>query len=372
MSGAISYPNHHKPAHITRIKAHGIHEVKGHKIHHGDCLATLDKIPSKSVDVIVTSPPYNINLSYNSYNDNKTELEYLEWMDHLFKRLKRVLKDDGSFFLNISGSSRQPWLPFLITARLKEHFELQNHIVWVKSIAVDRETSGHFKPISGARFTHHNHEHIFHLTKKGDVKLDRLSIGVPFADKSNINRFGHKADLRCRGNTWFIPYRTVNSKAKKFSHPGTFPVELPLWCIFLHGKRNPVVLDPFVGTGSTLVAADFSGGKGIGIEVDDTYVKTAVQRLKASIMASKKIILTQDEMKLLLQQDPSTRQDGGFQSLLVSLQERLNKTTGELTLENSDLERIPKYAFDYHQGGWEDRLKDIFGRNLGPKLGRTN
>lgn len=372
MSGAISYPYTKTKTRKSFSRAPGIYEINNHTIHHGDCLATLERIESKTIDVVITSPPYNINLSYNSYNDNKTEIEYLVWMENVFKSINRVLKDDGSFFLNISGSSRQPWLPFLITSHLRQYFELQNHIVWVKSIAVDRETSGHFKPISGARFTHHNHEHIFHLTKKGDVKLDRLSIGVPFADKSNINRFGHKADLRCRGNTWFIPYRTVNSKTKKFSHPGTFPVELPLWCIFLHGKKNPVVLDPFLGTGSTLVAADFAGGRGIGIEVDDTYVKTAVQRLNASILTSKKIILTQDEMKLLLLQDPSTRQDGGFQNLLISLQERLNKTTGELTLEGSDLERIPKYAFTHPQNGWKDRLQGIFGRVLGSKLGQEN
>lgn len=370
MSGAISSPDKQKRARISHKQNPGIHEVNKHTIHHGDCLATLDKIASKSIDVIVTSPPYNINLSYNSYEDNKSELEYLNFMEELFVNLQRVLKDDGSFFLNISGSSRQPWLPFLITSRLKEYFCLQNHIVWVKSIAVDRETTGHFKPIAGGRFTHHNHEHIFHLTKKGDVKIDRLSIGVPFADKSNIGRFGHKIDLRCRGNTWFIPYRTVNSKKKKFSHPGTFPYELPLWCIFLHGRENPVVLDPFLGTGTTLVAAEFSGGKGIGIEIDDTYVSTAVNRLEAAVMTSKSVTLNKAEIDELLLQDPKTKSDGGFQSLLVSLQERLNKTTGLLTLDETDLERIPKYAFDYKNGGWEERLKTIFQRTLGPKLGR--
>ncbi|MFP2872625.1 DNA-methyltransferase [Acetobacter tropicalis] len=370
MSGAVSYPDRRKRKCVSHTQAPGVYKVKEHSIHHGDCLASLDKIESKSVDVVVTSPPYNINLSYNSYEDNKSEMEYLSWMEELFERIKRVMKDDGSFFLNISGSSKHPWLPFLITSRLKEHFHLQNHIVWVKSIAVDRETSGHFKPISGGRFTHHNHEHIFHLTKEGDVKLDRLSIGVPFADKSNIGRFGHKADLRCRGNTWFIPYRTVNSKKKKFSHPGTFPYELPLWCIYLHGRENPVVLDPFLGTGTTLVAAEFSGGRGIGIEIDDTYVRTAVNRLEDAVVTSKTIILNAQEIAELLLQDPSTKKDGGFQSLLVSLQERLNKTTGSLTLDASDLERIPKYAFDYKQGGWEERLKSIFQRTLGPKLGR--
>ena len=158
-------------------------------------------------------------------------------------------------------------------------FVLQNHITWIKSIAVSRDSVGHFKPVGGQRFLHHNHEHIFHLTLSGDVKLDRLAIGVPFKDKSNIARRGHAQDLRCRGNTWFIPYDTVQSKAEKYHHPSTFPVALPRWCIRLHGRPNAVVLDPFMGTGTTMVAAQLEGASGIGIDIDASYVAVAQQRL---------------------------------------------------------------------------------------------
>ena len=161
-----------------------------------------------------------------------------------------------------------PWLPFELIVRLRDLFVLQNHIVWVKSVSVADDSVGHFKPVGGQRFLHHNHEHIFHLTRTGNVKLDRLGIGVPFKDKTNIARRGHARDLRCRGNTWFIPYKTVNSRAGKFNHPGTFPVELPSWCIRLHGRPGAVVLDPFAGTGTTLVAARLEGAHGIGIELD--------------------------------------------------------------------------------------------------------
>jgi site-specific DNA-methyltransferase (adenine-specific) len=111
------------------------------------------------------------------------------------------------------------------------------------------------------------------------VKLDRLAIGVPFKDKSNIARRGHPQDLRCRGNTWFIPYDTVQSKAEKFHHPSTFPVALPRWCIRLHGRPNAVVLDPFMGTGTTMVAAQLADARGIGIDIDASYVTVAQQRL---------------------------------------------------------------------------------------------
>jgi site-specific DNA-methyltransferase (adenine-specific) len=111
------------------------------------------------------------------------------------------------------------------------------------------------------------------------VRLDRLAIGVPFKDKSNIARRGHARDVRCRGNTWFIPYRTVQTKAEKFNHPGTFPVDLPRWCIRLHGKPGATVLDPFAGAGTTLVAAEREGAVGIGIEIDAAYVAVAMERL---------------------------------------------------------------------------------------------
>ena len=141
--------------------------------------------------------------------------------------VRRVMRPEASFFLNISGSSSRPWLPFELIVRLRPLFALQNHITWIKSIALPGDSVGHYKPVSGARFLNHAHEHIFHLTLDGSARLDRLAVGVPFKDKSNIARRGHASDRRCRGNTWFIPYQTVQSRAEKFHHPGTFPLDLP-------------------------------------------------------------------------------------------------------------------------------------------------
>lgn len=252
-----------------------------HRLITGDCLAVLSALAGDSIDVAVTSPPYNIDLRYRAYRDRREEADYLDWMVAVCAEIRRVLKPKGSFFLNISGSSARPWLPFELIVRLRPHFHLQNHITWVKSIAIGEDSSGHYKPINGGRYLNHAHEHIFHLTRDGGVALDRLAVGVPYKDKSNIARRGHAQDLHCRGNTWFIPYRTVNSRAQKFHHPGTFPVELPQWCIRLHGQPAPVVLDPFMGTGTTLVAAHREGGHGIGIDIDPHYVEIAEARLAA-------------------------------------------------------------------------------------------
>jgi hypothetical protein len=82
------------------------------------------------------------------------------------------------------------------------------------------------------------------------------------------------------------------------------------------------------------------------------------------------VTLTASEIAELFRQPPSTKGDGGFQSLMVKLQMRTNRATGELFLTPYFLERIPRYAFDYGNGGWENRLLAIFSRNLGPRLGR--
>ena len=84
----------------------------------------------------------------------------------------------------------------------------------------------------------------------------------------------------------------------------------------------------------------------------------------------KTVTLTAGEIAEIDKQDPKTEGDGGFQSLMVKLQRRINRSTGDLDLTDAHMARIAKYAFDYHNGGWEDRLIRAFGRTLGPKLGR--
>lgn len=256
-------------------------KIGNHTIIRGDCLTVLRRMKDKSADIFITSPPYNLGIAYNSYRDKKGETEYLDWLETICVEIKRIMKDDASFFLNVAGSSSNPWLPFELIVRLRKIFVLQNHIEWIKSVSIGDESHGHFKPVVSNRFLHRNHEYIFHLTKTGRVKVNRLNIGVPYKDKSNIARRSHRHDLRCRGDVWFIPYDTVRRKSEKFNHPGTFPLLLPQMCIRLHGVQNPVVVDPFMGIGTTLLAAHHEGGQGIGIDIDKNYVKIVKERIKA-------------------------------------------------------------------------------------------
>jgi site-specific DNA-methyltransferase (adenine-specific) len=254
----------------------------------GDCLRELDTLPDDSVDVVVTSPPYNLDIAYGSYRDNVPRESYLEWCLTWASKLRRVLKPNGSLFLNIGAAPANPLLPHEVALKLRSLFHLQNTIHWIKAITVQPRSGpelsvGHFKPINSKRFLTDCHEYLFHLTKEGDVPLDRLAVGVEYSDKSNIARWSHTGgqDRRCRGNTWFIPYPTIRSRASQRPHPATFPAALAERCIRLHGMRPGLtVLDPFLGIGHAAQGAATCGvGRFIGFEIDAGYLAEARERL---------------------------------------------------------------------------------------------
>jgi len=248
-----------------------------------DCVEGMASLPEGGVDLVVTSPPYNLGVRYRKYSDRLDRQSYLNWCATWAAGIRRILKPTGSFFLNIGSAPSNPMLPHEIVFQLRDLFVLQNTIHWIKSIAIDNRTFGHFKPISSKRFLNDCHEYIFHFTKTGRVEIDRLALGVPYQDKSNIARWSHTCgrDSRCRGNTWFIPYQTIQSRAKERPHPATFPVQLAEWCIKLHAApRIRIMLDPFLGIGNSAVAAQRCGVKKfIGFEIDETYLAEAKRRL---------------------------------------------------------------------------------------------
>ena len=192
---------------------------RDYALYNMDCIEGMKRyLTPGSVDVVVTSPPYNLGTSYNSYDDTMGRVDYVEWMGQWGQAVSEILADEGSLFLNIGGKPTDPWGPFEVLFRLRGHFVLQNTIHWIKSIAIRKEdvgrypgisgnvSVGHYKPINSTRYINDCHEYIFHLTKNGRVALDRLAVGVEYQDKSNIARFGsaNRSDSRCRGNTWFI------------------------------------------------------------------------------------------------------------------------------------------------------------------------
>jgi site-specific DNA-methyltransferase (adenine-specific) len=266
----------------------------------GDIFHILKKyVKDKTIDIIVTSPPYNLSVKYNTYKDNLSRKEYLLWIEQFFIEMKRVLKDDGSFFLNVGSSSKDPWIDMDVAISARKYFMIQNRFTWVKSISVankkndfdkkdfddrekKKETSyGQFTPINSKKYVNKNTELIFHFTKSEDVEIDKLSIGVPYVHPSNYDRWKEKGkEKRCRGNAWFIPYDTINSKGSRGYHPAIFPEKIPEWCIKIHGyNKNSVVLDPFLGSGTTLKVVKLLGVNGVGIDMDDKYIKNSIRRV---------------------------------------------------------------------------------------------
>jgi site-specific DNA-methyltransferase (adenine-specific) len=265
-----------------------------------DCRDVFRHLPAHSVDVIVTSPPYNLGIQYNRYQDTLTHADYLAWTNEWVAAAARVLSPTGSLFLNVGAKPSDPWTALDVAQAVRSHLQLQNIIHWIKSIAIERESAGaaagltrdlavgHYKPINSDRFLNDCHEFVFHFTPQGTARLDRLALGVPYQDQSNIARWRGAADgVRCRGNTWFIPYETIQRRDRDRPHPATFPSKLPEQCLRLHGAgRIGVAMDPFVGLGASAVACARLGVSFIGCDIDETYLDEAIQRTRDAVAQS--------------------------------------------------------------------------------------
>jgi len=275
-------------------------------IFQADCMEFMGNWCGDKVDVIVTSPPYNLGKHYSKYKDNKRRDEYIYWMGTVAKESLKIIKDEGSFFLNIGGKPSDPWLAFDVAKEFNRHYHLQNVIYWIKHISIPKDAAtqknglngdmslGHFKPINTNTYLNQCQEYIFHFTKTGKVQLDKLAIGVPYQHKSNATRWKEKRDLRDRGNVWFIKYENKQGGVEPILHPALFPEKLPYLCVKLHGiKSDMLVYDPFIGIGTTAIACMRLRVDFIGTEIDKNYIKIANETI-----AKRKIELNYKEVVL--------------------------------------------------------------------------
>jgi len=229
-----------------------------------NCIEGLLELPDNSIDCIFTSPPYK---NEDNYSD--------ELISALFWITALKLKPNGLMFLNFGQLAEDPTRFLKVGCPgAKSKLELGPVIAWVKSMP---ELGGHFKPLGGTNWLNRKWEPVYIFSKTSERKLKRLDVGVPYNYKPNIKRRGHKKDLQCPGDVWFIPYPTRQG-AK--DHPDEMPVELPRRCLRLAGvTRKSLVVDPFCGSGTTGVAAKVMGASFIGFETNSKHIALAKGRL---------------------------------------------------------------------------------------------
>jgi site-specific DNA-methyltransferase (adenine-specific) len=242
----------------------------------GDAIVAMSSMADNSVEVVVTSPPYNIGVLYEASSDNRSDYDAwtLRWLSEATRVSRRGV------MLNIDTKPSEQSRLYRLLGQIAERFTIQTSLVWVKSVHVNGTTVGHVKPINSRRYANAAHELILHIVDGDPVDVDRLAVGVPYADKSNLARFGAagRADIRCAGSVWFEPYETKNARG---AHPAAYPVRLARRMIDYAGGTG-AVLDPFAGSGTTLVAAKALGRDAIGVDASEHYGEIAKARLANS------------------------------------------------------------------------------------------
>jgi site-specific DNA-methyltransferase (adenine-specific) len=234
---------------------------------HDDVLSTR-LVTAASVDLVVTSPPYNVDIQYHSHKDDVSYQEYLQFSRKWMSRCHEWLKEDGRFCLNIpldkNKGGQQSVGADLTTIAKEAGFQYHSTIIWNEGNISRRTAWGSWKSAS-APFVIAPVELIVVLYKKRWKKTSGTR-------QSDITR---EEFMEWTNGLW-----TFNGESKKkIGHPAPFPIELPRRCIKLFSYVDDVVLDPFCGSGSTVIAALSHHRTGIGIDVDKKYCELARKRI---------------------------------------------------------------------------------------------
>lgn len=238
----------------------------------------MSAVPDAAVDLICTSPPYNVGVAYRSHDDRQPLDEYLEMLTQVWMECHRVLKPGGRLCINVANVERQPYNPLnaritlgLIGASMQQSpFIMRGEIIWNKAASVGVSTAwGSWRSPSNPTLRD-VHEYIMIYSK------EQLRLPKPFPHaRSEISSAEFTEYTK---SIWTFP----TESAKRLGHPAPFPVELPRRLIKLYTYNDGVVLDPFMGSGSTCVAAKELGRGWVGYEIEPAYVRIAESRLEAT------------------------------------------------------------------------------------------
>jgi site-specific DNA-methyltransferase (adenine-specific) len=227
----------------------------------------MSELPSNSVHLVVTSPPYNVGKEYDEDLDLN---EYREFLKRVFREVKRVLVPGGRLCINIANLGRKPYLPlhaYIIQDMLDLGFLMRGEIIWNKAGGGSPSTAWGSWLSAKNPTLRDQHEYILVFSK------DTFTRQNPFGRKSTISR---EEFLEFTKSVWTFPAVS----AKEIGHPAPFPVELPYRLIQLYTFEGEVVLDPFMGSGQTAIAAIKSKRFYVGYEIVPEYVELAQKRIK--------------------------------------------------------------------------------------------
>jgi len=240
------------------------------KIYCGSAL-NMKEIPNESVDLIVTSPPYNVGIEYDNYTDDLPFDDYLFFLMKTWKECWRVLKSGGRICINICNVHRQPYVHYsgLIAQQLVQiGYTLRGEVIWDKGGSARASTAwGSWQSPSNPTLRD-GHEYII-IAHKLESKLQHNG----------------KTDMSKRDFTtytlgeWYFRPKSTNKK-----HPVPFPLELPLRCIKLYSFIGDVVLDPFMGSGTTAFAAKMLKRNYIGYDISEKYCKLSREKVRAQFL----------------------------------------------------------------------------------------
>ncbi len=227
----------------------------------------MAELPDNSVHLMVTSPPYNVG---KDYDEDLTLEEYLEFLKRVWQEVHRVLVPGGRACINIANLGRKPYIPlhsYIVRDMAAIGFLMRGEIIWNKAASASPSTAwGSWR--SPANPTLRDvHEYILIFSKAGFARKN------PDQRRATISR---EEFLELTKSVWTFPAVS----ARSIGHPAPFPVALPCRLIQLYTFEGEIVLDPFMGSGSTAIAALQGQRRYLGYEIESDYVRLAEKRIK--------------------------------------------------------------------------------------------
>lgn len=226
---------------------------------------SMTEVPDNSIHLMVTSPPYNVG---KEYDDDMTEKEYRDLLRSVWAETYRVLVHGGRACINVANVGRKPYIPLsaLITQDMLDiGFLMRGQIIWNKGASAGVSCAWGSWCSPSNPVLRDVHEYILVFCKE--------SFGRPVPDgDATINSEDFTEWTK---SVWTFPAES----AKRVQHPAPYPVELPWRCIHLYTYLDDVVLDPFMGSGTTAVAAERAGRRWIGYDISESYIEVATQRI---------------------------------------------------------------------------------------------